>query len=314
MKPIRGDRTKPNSCKATGCRRIVATSGYCNVHYQKVHRWGNIHGKELNCAICARTFYVKSGRQRTCSKSCSTALKQRTLAEFRSRQSSVKVKRRCSECGNLFMAKSSQLTCSLSCRSRRLEKYEAKRANERRKTPQPASCAWCDKTFTPITHAKTCSAECRAQYTRTKRAAKGQKLTSRKCIVCGSKFKVGALNNKTITCSAKCRGLRATDIQKRSYLRRKEARRGSVLRAQNLNRRFRLTEQEFAQLLAQQQGRCAICGTSEPGTTGVFAVDHDHNTGRIRGLLCRSCNVGIGNLRDEPELLRAALRYLEQDV
>lgn len=57
-------------------------------------------------------------------------------------------------------------------------------------------------------------------------------------------------------------------------------------------------------------GRCAICGDANPGRRG-WQVDHDHTTGAVRGVLCRSCNLGLGNFRDSPALLTAAAAYLE---
>ena len=69
-----------------------------------------------------------------------------------------------------------------------------------------------------------------------------------------------------------------------------------------------------------QRGLCAACGVYkdpwEP--TGVanrakyLVVDHDHATGRIRGLLCTQCNIAIGQTHDDPSILRAAAAYLEQ--
>lgn len=60
-----------------------------------------------------------------------------------------------------------------------------------------------------------------------------------------------------------------------------------------------------------QKGCCALCGTDTPGGNGDFAVDHDHETGIVRKLLCFNCNIGIGKFRDNPELLRKAAEYLE---
>ena len=54
-------------------------------------------------------------------------------------------------------------------------------------------------------------------------------------------------------------------------------------------------------------GKCAICGTAE-----TLRVDHCHVSGSLRGLLCDSCNKGLGFFRDDPARLRAALRYLER--
>lgn len=58
---------------------------------------------------------------------------------------------------------------------------------------------------------------------------------------------------------------------------------------------------------------CGICGSAKVGCSkryGNFHVDHDHRTGRIRGLLCQGCNVGLGAFRDNPETLAKAIEYL----
>lgn len=70
-----------------------------------------------------------------------------------------------------------------------------------------------------------------------------------------------------------------------------------------------MTLEEYEQLAAAQRGRCAICGTEPNGV--VLAVDHCHATGQIRGLLCTPCNMGIGHLRDDPDVLRRAAAYLD---
>lgn len=62
---------------------------------------------------------------------------------------------------------------------------------------------------------------------------------------------------------------------------------------------------------AEQGGVCAICGGTNPSGHRL-AVDHDHETRRVRGLLCHACNAGIGKLRDSPDLLRKAIDYLER--
>lgn len=63
-------------------------------------------------------------------------------------------------------------------------------------------------------------------------------------------------------------------------------------------------------LLAAQGGACAICG-GPPLGKGVYHLDHDHETGNVRGLLCHACNTSLGGFRDDPELLRKAIAYLE---
>lgn len=81
---------------------------------------------------------------------------------------------------------------------------------------------------------------------------------------------------------------------------------------------YRCSPEVYEQLLSAQAGVCAICKMPETAKwkTRVrqLAVDHDHSTGQIRGLLCAACNAGIGNLRNDPTLLKAAAAYLEIQV
>ena len=59
-----------------------------------------------------------------------------------------------------------------------------------------------------------------------------------------------------------------------------------------------------------QGGRCAICGEDSPKMR--LAIDHDHKTGRIRGLLCRHCNLGLGAFLDDTEVMGRAIDYLNE--
>jgi hypothetical protein len=76
--------------------------------------------------------------------------------------------------------------------------------------------------------------------------------------------------------------------------------------------RFKITQAEIDELLDNQQGRCAICQTTRPGASGEWCIDHDHVTGRVRGLLCGTCNSGLGFFQDDPRVFMAAARYLER--
>lgn len=70
--------------------------------------------------------------------------------------------------------------------------------------------------------------------------------------------------------------------------------------------RYRLTLQEYDDLLAAQGGACAICLT----VPAVFCVDHDHASGAVRGLLCRRCNALLGHAREDQAALERAIAYL----
>jgi hypothetical protein len=74
---------------------------------------------------------------------------------------------------------------------------------------------------------------------------------------------------------------------------------------------YGLEIEQYEFLLAQQQDRCAICGSSDNGGVAL-GVDHDHVTGIVRGLLCDKCNQAIGALREDPQLFQKAIAYLRR--
>ena len=77
---------------------------------------------------------------------------------------------------------------------------------------------------------------------------------------------------------------------------------------------YGITKDAFTALLATQGGVCAICGTTEWGGKKGPQVDHCHKTGRVRGVLCTSCNNGLGRFADDPTRLRRAADYLEKVI
>ena len=73
----------------------------------------------------------------------------------------------------------------------------------------------------------------------------------------------------------------------------------------------------FNKVLGWQHYKCAICGTTDPGLikNGKLGwhADHNHKTGKFRGILCQNCNKGLGHFQDSPILLMAAILYLIQE-
>lgn len=74
---------------------------------------------------------------------------------------------------------------------------------------------------------------------------------------------------------------------------------------------YNITPEEYEEMFERQNGCCALCGV-EHGTTREtrLAVDHDHKTGAVRGLLCPPCNKGLGHFQDNIDVLEAAIAYL----
>jgi hypothetical protein len=108
--------------------------------------------------------------------------------------------------------------------------------------------------------------------------------------------------------------------ERRAEHSRATARRYAAAHPEKIKQRFRdymlrtkynMTWEQYHEMLDAQGNKCAICGTTESGGRGCFPVDHDHKTGKVRALLCNSCNQGIGVMGEDPTRLRAAADYLE---
>lgn len=85
-----------------------------------------------------------------------------------------------------------------------------------------------------------------------------------------------------------------------------------VQRDWNLRTKYGISLSDYERLLAAQSGRCATCGSLHADCRGRrLHVDHDHATGRVRGLLCANCNMALGKVRDDPGLLRRLAEYVE---
>lgn len=143
------------------------------------------------------------------------------------------------------------------------------------------------------------------------------------CSKCGVEKPIGSFRRKAATkdgYDGQCKDCkRAWDKEwlakrptyfKDDYQRRKAT---GDARHRQLLAKFGLTLEQYNVMKAAQNNRCAICGDEElPTWKKCLAVDHDHDTGQVRELLCGSCNNGLGKFRDDPELLTVAAMYLRR--
>jgi hypothetical protein len=152
------------------------------------------------------------------------------------------------------------------------------------------------KEFTPEEKLKR--AECAREWRKknpekAKEHAKKSRIKNRTKIL--ARQKIWTENNKE----------RHSEQAKIWYGENKERTRGNQLKLH-----YGISFNEYEELLKKQNNECAICGG--PSGKRSFSVDHDHINGKVRGLLCRGCNVGIGNLNDDPELLEKAIIYIKK--
>ena len=78
-------------------------------------------------------------------------------------------------------------------------------------------------------------------------------------------------------------------------------------------RNYGLSKEDFESMLEEQQNKCAICGFEfhDEGKSTRPHIDHCHDSGDVRGLLCNNCNTGLGQFKDNPSLLQSAIEYLQ---
>lgn len=82
----------------------------------------------------------------------------------------------------------------------------------------------------------------------------------------------------------------------------------SKFRNRNLRQRYGITDEVFQTMLLGQNNKCKIC--SVHNSTKPLCVDHSHTTNSVRGLLCGTCNKGLGRFKDDVKLLTLAIEYL----
>lgn len=117
------------------------------------------------------------------------------------------------------------------------------------------------------------------------------------CIECGLDFpRPGTFGPLRVRC-AECKAVHLVRRQRASGMRRRLATYG-------------ITLEQYEEMLANQDGSCAIC-RSDWSSKGPN-IDHDHSTGEVRGLLCQACNQAIGQLRDDPAIIIAAAEYVRR--
>ena len=76
---------------------------------------------------------------------------------------------------------------------------------------------------------------------------------------------------------------------------------------------YGITSDNYREIYEKQEGRCAICRNDIKFRTKYTHIDHNHHTGKVRGLLCNKCNTGLGKFNDDLKILQSALDYIKND-
>lgn len=169
-------------------------------------------------------------------------------------------------------------------------------------------CQWCREPIPADGRATMfCSADHKDKHSNHARAAERREAvaaTRGPCLFCGGPIPTSRRSSSKY-CSADHKN-KATGVP--------NDRRRARSRSYILPYLYGITDEDYARMLAEQGGRCAICGGEGTANSRIkrFHVDHDHKAGRVRGLLCQVHNQGLGYFQDDPALLRAAADYIER--
>lgn len=146
----------------------------------------------------------------------------------------------------------------------------------------------------------------------------GQYPLSKKCTVCKKDTLLTEYYNKASSKDGKYSRCRSCDqIARKAWRTKHPIRSKESARRRQLKFVYGITEEDYQRMLVEQGGACAICQATENKYAGEFrsfAIDHNHDTGDIRGLLCNQCNRGLGMLGDTVESLNRVVAYLERST
>ena len=98
----------------------------------------------------------------------------------------------------------------------------------------------------------------------------------------------------------------------RASYKRNRSGNSELIKRTNLKQKYKITYEQFIEMHEKQGGCCAICKAELPLIKMV--VDHNHATNKVRGLLCTTCNFGLGHFKDSQEILSSAIIYLNETV
>lgn len=143
-----------------------------------------------------------------------------------------------------------------------------------------------------------CSTDCNIKY------ADQHENVQIPCTICGTPYRE---NTYDPCCSIKCYQKYVLKIEAESIIKEDIS--------DYYKRTYDITLSDWISIYVRQNGKCAICGLraiDSKSKGDKLCVDHDHTTGKVRGLLCSTCNSGLGMFKDSTKNLKNAIKYLKE--
>jgi hypothetical protein len=288
------DVEKKKSAECRGCGEVkpIKAKGLCRKCYARFQRHGDFddHSPVKGARLCSHCGERPVHAKELCGSCYSRLLE-------RGRPDKIKVKKyeACSYCGDIGWIKAKGL-CG-ACYNYQLQHGTLERKNIQR----IRDCVVCDNKGFIVS-----KGICRNCYVRFWKTGSFRTRAGKYEDISPESFGLDIPSEEKLL-----------ERRQRENLKNRRARKQYPDRYKNadLLKTFGITLKKYNKMLEGQNGVCAICEEKETakrnGKTLSLAVDHDHNTGKVRALLCQACNHGIGHMRDSPTLLTAAINYLK---
>lgn len=243
------------------------------------------------CPVCEESFTPQKSTIKFCSDKCrATDRLERNKLRRRSGPERSLI---CPICDTEFTTvKPNQRFCKFECAvvGNRAE-TKAKRQAARVKTGKCLDPG-CGRTFEPVGRQRYCSTSCTQRMGSRRRLGIANPALVRNCWWCDAEFM--SVDGRQLYCSEDCKHF--------------------VKSLWNVGK-YGITRDDYRDAWYRQGGVCVVCKQPErTARNHLLSIDHDHETGRFRGLLCSHCNRAIGLLQDDPKIIAAAADYLLQGV
>jgi len=172
-----------------------------------------------------------------------------------------------------------------------IDNFKNKKAN---KDGKDSTCKECQYGHPPHRHTKN-----------------SELIIEKECLTCKQILPIenfSKVGGRSKNCyQSSCKKCRYETIEKPSRIKNR------FYRQRNLRTNYGLNLVDFDKMVEEQQGKCKICGTLIINDSD-YHLDHDHATGKIRGVLCRYCNSGLGFFKDNIQILQSAILYLQESI
>ena len=140
----------------------------------------------------------------------------------------------------------------------------------------------------------------------------------KKCSKCNTEkpldefYTNNAVKSGVMASCKQCNLQKARSEKGKQYLKKWRDNNKESRREYNLKTTYGITLEDYNIMLFEQDGCCAICNTHHTEAKRGLVVDHNHNTGEVRGLLCDNCNLTLGKINDDINILKSAIKYLKK--